>query len=82
MIPFLRAVGVGLIPLLSLVGLVGGAGVLCWYSQLSPEDKAKADAIAEGYASDLFDKARSQLSAPEASQIDALTRRHFADGKD
>jgi hypothetical protein len=78
MISFLRALGVGLIPLLSFFGLVSGAGVLCWYSQLSPKDKAKANAIAEEYAMDLYNKARSQLSAPEANHVDALTQRHFA----
>jgi hypothetical protein len=78
---FLRAIGVGLIPLLSLIGLVSGAGVLCWYSQLSPEDKAKANAIAEDYAMELYNKTRSQLSGPEANHVDILTLRHFASGK-
>lgn len=80
MFPSLRAMGVSLILLLSLVGLATGAGVLCWYSQMLPEDRAKADAIAEDYASELFGKAKAQLSSSEASHVDSLTRKHFTIG--
>ncbi len=66
-----------LIPLLAWTGLLGGAGSLLWYSQLSKEDKAKADRIAEGYASDLFDKARWQLTRSEESHVCKLTKHHF-----
>lgn len=66
-----------LIPLLGLISLMGGAGTLAWYSQLSKDDKAKADRIAEGYASDLFDKARWQLTRSEENHVRNLTKRDF-----
>lgn len=66
-----------LIPLLAWTGLIGGAGSLLWYARLSKEDKAKADRIAEDYASDLFDKARWQLTRSEENHVRTLTRHHF-----
>lgn len=66
-----------LIPLLAWTGLFGGAGTLLWYRRLSPQDKARADRIAEGYASDLFDKARWQLTLPETAHVQKLARRDF-----
>ena len=68
-----------LIPLLGLTGLLGGAGSLIWYSQLSKEDKARADRIAESYAGDLFDKARWQLTRSEEKHVRKLTKREFED---
>lgn len=64
-----------LLPLLGLTGIFGGAGTLIWYARLSREEKAKADRIAETYASDLFDKAICQLSRSESKHVGALTRR-------
>lgn len=66
-----------LIPLLGWTGLIGGASSLLWYSRLSRDDKAKADRIAEEYASDLFDKARWQLTRSEETHIRNLTQHHF-----
>jgi hypothetical protein len=65
------------IPLLILTGLAGTVSALCWYCRLSAEDRGRADRIAEGYASDLFDKARWQLSSTEAKHVHRLTREHF-----
>jgi hypothetical protein len=78
----LRIASISLIPLLGFLGMATGAGVVCWYSQLSPEDRARADAIAERYASDLFHKTRSQLSTFEAAHVDGLTKRKFNNRKD
>ncbi len=66
-----------LIPLLGLTGLLGGAGTLLWYSRLSKEDRARADRIAEEYASDYFDKARWQLTRSEEKHILKLAKRDF-----
>lgn len=66
-----------LIPLLGLTGLFGGAGTLLWYRQLSQEDKAAVDRMAEDYASDLFAKARWQLTRSEADHVRNLTKRDF-----
>ncbi len=64
-----------LIPLLGMTGLFGGAGMLVWYARLTREDKARADRIAEEYASDLFDKATWQLTRSESKHVGKLTRR-------
>ena len=60
-----------------LSGLAGSAGALLWYWRLKPEERAIADRIAEGFALDLFDKARWQLSDAEAKHVTRLTRQHF-----
>ena len=77
MIRLIREFGVGLIPLLGLIGLFGGASSLVWYARLSTDDKQRADKIAEDYANELYEKARAHLTQSEAHHVNTLTKRHF-----
>lgn len=66
----------------SLLGLAGFLGVACdrhWHARLSAADRARADRMAEEYASDYFDKARWQLTRSEERHIRKLVKRDFED---
>lgn len=66
------------IPLM-LLPLFIASGVGLWlYGDLSPADRAKADAIAADYAARLYHKTFGELSRSEARHVQTLTRRHFA----
>lgn len=58
------------------IGLAGSADAVWWHT-LTRQEKAKADRVAEGIASDLFDKARWMLSASEDRHVNRLTYEHF-----
>jgi len=82
MFDFLKALRVSLIQAMACIGLAGSASLLWWYARLSRDEKANADAIAEGYAKSIYDKNCRHLSSSEAAHIDGLTKRHFNNRKD
>ena len=65
------------IPLLAIGAILGGAGTLYWYDNLSRQEKEAADRIAGGYALELFGKTLDELTEGEASRVHDLTRRYF-----
>ena len=58
-----------IIPLAAIAAIVGGAGVLKWYFDLSPEERKKKDEQGNKLAMELFGKALDQLSQLEAKKL-------------
>lgn len=63
--------------LCGLAGRLGGDSGRLWYARLSAADRARANRMAEEYASDYFDKARWQLTRSEERHIHNLVKRDF-----
>ncbi len=61
-------------------GIAAGLGLfgLYWYETLSPEDQARADALAIDHARRLYGKALHELTAGQRGEIQALVKGHFA----
>ena len=68
-----------LIPFLLLPVFIGSGVALWWYGDLTPDERAQADAIAADYAAKLYHKAVGELSRAEADHVRDLTRRRLAD---
>ncbi|MCY4389540.1 MAG: hypothetical protein OXC18_20785 [Desulfurellaceae bacterium] len=58
-----------IIPLAAVAAIVGGAGVLKWYFDLSPEEQRKKDEQGNTLAMELFGKALDRLGKPEALKL-------------
>jgi hypothetical protein len=66
-----------IIPIACLVSVVGGGGVLAWYSSLNKREREDADAHANDYAARFFEKQLDNLNRDEAHRVIDMTRRHF-----
>ena len=62
-----------IIPIASIIAILGGVGSLTWYSSLSAEEKEDADSKANVYAKKEFGKALDELKKEEFELvIDAI----------
>jgi predicted metal-dependent RNase len=66
-----------LIPILAVIGILGGGVTLAWYELLSDDEKDKANYFASQYALEVFGKTISELTKEEVRVVEQLTQRHF-----
>ena len=65
------------VPVISAIAAAWGLFGLCWYDQLSEQEKERADRLAADYAKQIYDKTIKQLSEQEFSHVLELVKRHF-----
>jgi hypothetical protein len=58
-----------IIPIASVVGMLGGAGTVVWYARLSPEERAEADGWANQRAWELFCRALNNLDRDQLMTV-------------
>jgi hypothetical protein len=68
-----------LIPILAIAALVGGASTLSWYYMLDPNERERADRIANEVAFDLFGRTLDGLSESQAKQVMAAVEKRIGD---
>ena len=66
-----------LIPILAVAAILGGAGALYWYSNLSAHQKEAADRRANELAFDLFGKALNQLTRSQVDHVLGIVKSEF-----
>jgi len=64
-------------PILSGLAAALGLGGLWWYSQLSPAEKKRADAMARDFALDMFGKELESLNRDEMKRVHSRVEPFF-----
>ena len=66
-----------IIPVLALVGIIGGGATLAWYSNLSKREQYEANRKANAIALRLFKKQLNQLSESQYNAVMDRTRKEL-----
>jgi hypothetical protein len=63
--------------ILALLGAAAGVGALCWYHNLTDEQREEADGLLREYAMRIYDRTMDQLAQQEQSVIFDLVKPYF-----
>jgi len=66
-----------IIPIAALAVTALGLGTLVWYWRLSPQERERADQIANEIALEVCGKALNELSKPETRRVMTMVRKQM-----